>query len=313
MNLSVHIRQLLPQSLKNFLRQRTTPWRLSQLLSPHLPAMLCVDVGASYYPHVKWMMFLNSPKTQWIAVEPNEKNLGYVRKWSWRANITACTTGLSHSGGIQTLYVTNVDSGSSLLPPEIPESMRHRLTNPDYFFPVKERSIDTLSLSQAIKDVSSEAPIFVKLDTQGTELSILQGSVELFDARRIVGVEMESTLLAQPFMKGSGKFWQACEFFESKGFELLHIKPIHAATRPKHKAGQALGYLNECDSVFVVRADVASKLPVVHRAGLLAFYLSYYFYQEAQELLRRDAELGRSLQAAGCDVSALNSLLDSIV
>ena len=76
MSLGLTVRRLVPQSLKNFLRQRTLPWRISKLLSPYLPAVICVDVGASYYPHSKWLAFLNSTATQWLAVEPNEANIG---------------------------------------------------------------------------------------------------------------------------------------------------------------------------------------------------------------------------------------------
>jgi hypothetical protein len=35
-----------------------------------------LDVGASYYPHPAWELFRASSKVHWIAVEPNEQNLG---------------------------------------------------------------------------------------------------------------------------------------------------------------------------------------------------------------------------------------------
>lgn len=313
MSLSLAVRRLIPQSLKNFLRQRTLPWRISKQLSPYLPATICVDVGASYYPHGKWLVFLNAPRTQWLAVEPNEANIGYVKSWSWPCQVSACTTGLSHEGGTQTLYVTNVDTGSSLLPPEITPSMKHRVSNLDYFFPVTERRIDTLTLVQALEGPSATAPVFVKLDTQGTELSILQGAQALFDAQRIVGIEMESTLLAQPVMKGSGKFWQACEYLELQGFELLHIKPIAAVGRSGRARTGRNTYLNECDAVFALRQDVAAVMPVEYRTSLLAFYLTNLFYEEALSLLERDAEVTGFLRRQGCSVDALVTTLKAAV
>lgn len=313
MSLSLAVRRLIPQSLKNFLRQRTLPWRISKQLSPYLPATICVDVGASYYPHGKWLVFLNAPRTQWLAVEPNEANIGYVKSWSWPCQVSACTTGLSHEGGTQTLYVTNVDTGSSLLPPEITPSMKHRVSNLDYFFPVTERRIDTLTLVQALEGPSATAPVFVKLDTQGTELSILQGAQALFDAQRIVGIEMESTLLAQPVMKGSGKFWQACEYLELQGFELMHIKPIAAVGRSGRARTGRNTYLNECDAVFALRQDVAAVMPVKYRTSLLAFYLTNLFYEEALSLLERDAEVTGFLRRQGCSVDALVTTLKAAV
>jgi len=309
MNLVMALRRLMPQSAKNFLRQGTLPWRVSKLLSPHLPTSVCVDVGASYYPHGKWLMFLNAPRTQWLAVEPNEANIGYVKSWSWPCDVSACTTGLSREGGAQTLYVTNVDTGTSLLPPEIPASMVHRVANLDYFFPVTERTIETITLVQAIAGLSTTAPVFVKLDTQGTELSILQGAQVLFDDRRIVGIEMESTLLAQPIMNGSGKFWQACEYLEAQGFELLHLKPIAALGKSGKVEPGRNTYLNECDAIFALRQDVATQLPVECRTGLLAFYVTNLFYDEALSMLERDAEVVDFLRMQGCRLDVLASAL----
>mgnify|MGYP003110206671 CR=1 FL=1 len=313
MSLGLTVRRLIPQSVKNFLRQRTLAWRVSKLLSPYLPVAVCVDVGASYYPHGKWLQFLNAPRTQWLAVEPNEASIAYIKSWSWPCQVSACTTGLSRQGGTQTLYVTNVDTGSSLLPPEILPSMKHRVSNLDYFFPVTERRIETLSLVQAIAGLSVAAPVFVKLDTQGTELSILQGAQSLFDGRRIVGIEMESTMLAQPLMKGSGKFWQACEYLESQGFELLHVKPIHAPCRAGRSKALQHTYLNECDAVFALRPDVAAELSVDHRTSLLAFYLTNLFYEEALSLLERDAGVADFLRHQGCSVDALVDTLKAAV
>ncbi|MDT8993093.1 FkbM family methyltransferase [Curvibacter sp. APW13] len=313
MSLGLAARRLIPQSAKNFLRQRTLPWRVSILLSPYLPISICVDVGASYYPHGKWLAFLNAPRTQWLAVEPNEANIGYVKSWRWPCQVAACTTGLSREGGTQTLYVTNVDTGSSLLPPEITPSMKHRVSSLGYFFPVTERRIETLTLVQALAGLSATAPVFVKLDTQGTELSILQGAQPLFDERRIVGIEMESTLLAQPVMKGSGKFWQACEYMEQQGFELLHIKPIAAVARSGRVRSGRNTYLNECDAVFALRPDVAATLAVEYRVSLLAFYLTNLFYEEAMSLLEHDAEVVSFLSIQGCSVDALVAILKAAV
>lgn len=313
MSLGAAVRRLIPQSAKNFLLQHTLPWRVSKLLSPYLPDTICVDVGASHYPHGKWLQFLNAPRTQWLAVEPNEANIGYLKSWSWPCRVAACTTGLSREGGTQTLYVTNVDTGSSLLPPEVTPSMKHRVQDLGYFFPVKERKIETITLVQALADLSDTAPVFVKLDTQGSELSILQGAQSLFDARRIVGIEMESTLLAQPVMKGSGKFWQACEYLEQQGFELLHVKPIAASGRSGRARAGRNTYLNECDAVFAQRADLAARLPVVHRASLLAFYLTNLFYEEALSLLERDVEVASFLRSQGGSVDTLVTILKAAV
>jgi len=277
-------------------------------LSPYLPATICVDVGASYFPHGKWFAFLHAPAVSWLAVEPNSQNLGYVDAWSFPSRVSTCTTGLSRDGGPQTLYVTNVDSGSSLLPPQIPASQQHRFSNSSYFFPVREVPIETLTLEQAIADFPPDAPVVVKLDTQGTELSILQGAQRLFDEHRIIGIEMESTLLAQPFMQGSGKFWQACEFLEAQGFELTRLDPILFGRRGR-AARRSPTVPNECDAVFTLRRDVTAELPVESRAAVLGWYATYRFCDEALALLREDQPLVDFLRDRGCKTERLIATL----
>lgn len=296
----------LPTWLKKIIRSQTFTSKVSRIVSQYMPPIVCVDIGASYFLHAKWKIFLNSTNTYWLVVEPNEENITYTKAWSWRSKLHICRFGLSHDGGEKTLYVTNVDSGSSLLPPEIHESMAHRIEKLDYFFPVTEKVITTLTLVEAIKGCPKNSPVFLKLDTQGTELSILSGAQGLFNAGRIVGIEIESTLLSQPVMKGSGKFWEVCQYLEAQGFELLDLKLIRVGFQPNQsKLNQLNSFLNECDAVFILRRDVAAKLPVDYRLALLCFYFSNQLASEAKSLLMQDSELLHYLDGRGCNVRNL--------
>ena len=297
--------------MQQIARRYSATARLSSLLSSALPPLTCIDVGASYYPHPKWRLLLESPAVRWVAVEPNVANIGYIEHWEWPCKVTAVTTGLSRTGGAQTLYVTNVDSGSSLLEPRIPAAQAHRFRDLGYFFPVQPRPIDTLTL-QAVIDAHAAGPVLVKLDTQGTELSIVSGAETAVADRRVIGVELESTLLAQPVMQGSGKFWEACRYFEERGFELLHIKVMAGASRMPRKHARANTFLNECDAVFALRRDVAADLPVEHRTALFAFYLCNKLFDEAHDLLEADTALRSYLQARGCDIQRLAALIDKL-
>jgi FkbM family methyltransferase len=312
MKLLSAIKRRIPAPLRQLLRGVTDKARLSRAISPFLPEIVCVDVGASYYPHAKWYLLLDSPATRWIAVEPNEQNLGYIAQWRWRSSVTACRTGLSRDGGEQTLYVTNVDSGSSLLEPRISPAMERRILQRDYFFPLQKRQIQTLRLQDVLESAPAQAPVFVKLDTQGTELSILLGAAELLRAQRVVGIELEATLLAEPIMVGSGKFWQACEYLENLGFELLHVEPIYGPSRIGLRRPRGRTFINECDAVFALRQDVAAKLAVEYRAALFAFYVTNQFLEEALLQLQADSELSKMLADRGCSVPGLVAAIRSL-
>jgi FkbM family methyltransferase len=306
------IKARIPPSVKRLAKRFTRDARLARSLCPFVPEVICVDVGASYFPHVKWRLLLESARTRWVAVEPNKANLAYVDTWAWPSQVSTCTTGLSRNGGAQTLYITNIDSGSSLLAPLIPAGLSGRVRNLDYFFPVRTQSIQTLTLCQVIEGIDSDAPVFVKLDTQGTELSILSGAETLIRSRRIIGVELEATLLAQPIMQGAGKFWQACQYLEELGLELLHIHPIYGPSRFGRLHPGGVTYINECDAVFAVRPDIMAALSVQHRAAMFTFYLCNRMYEEAQSLLADDLTLKAFLAGRGCCINSLASAISAL-
>jgi len=184
--------------------------------------------------------------------------------------------------------------------------------NLDYFFPLRTRQIETLTLTQALAGRNEKAPIFVKLDTQGTELSILSGAEELLRSHRIIGVELEATLLAVPIMQGGGKFWEASQYLEGLGFELLLIHPIYGPSRIGIKRPRGMTFLNECDAVFAVRQDLAARLPIGHRAGLLTFYLCNRLFEEALLMLAQDTEVASLLAARGCNLAALQAAITAM-
>ena len=314
-------------SLKNFIKSsliRVFPTlspqaTFSKLLSKFLPGIRCVDVGASYYVHYKWYIFLKSPSVKWNAVEPNLNGMCYAEDWAWSCTFRHYSVGLSEFGGNRTLYVTNQDSGSSLLKPKVKRSMAHRLLHiNDYFFPLREVEISTASLLDIVSDSPVSQPILVKLDTQGTELSILRGALPLLESAQIVGIELESTLVAEPVMDGSGKFWEVCEFLEGLGYEVLLIDVIsqpgpHASKKSQLIRVPTRTYANECDAVFSLRRDKIESLPINHRMCCLAFYLSYMLVEEALSLLTSDVEMQTRLAFEGCNVDYLISYMRKLL
>jgi FkbM family methyltransferase len=251
-----------------------------------LPKVNCIDVGASFSPHPPWEVFRMSDKTLWLAVEPNVQNLFYLAQWSWPSKVKAVEMGLSETGGKQTLFVTNVDTGSSLCEPVVEKSNAHRLVHSDYFFPYKKVLIDTLTLESLISSAPADkGPVMVKLDTQGSEFSILKGVSKAAIENRFICVELENTLLAQPFMKGATPFYEVYEFFEKAGFELVYLNPIYMdAPVVKHKLRSSF-VLNECDAVFLLRNDIAKSRDLSTQLAMVGCYVSYALYGEALNML----------------------------
>jgi FkbM family methyltransferase len=305
------VKKIVPTALKELIKKHKKTERLHGMIAPVMPKCLCLDVGASYYPHINWWLFLRSSNTQWVAVEPNAGNLTYLDQWPYAAKVKAVRCGLSRYGGSKTLYVTNIDSGSSLLEPKLSEGMRHRIQGKafDYFFPVREVQINTTTLENVMSEHPALCPTLIKLDTQGTELSILQGIEGRLQAGNVVGIEMESSLLADPIMKGSGKFWEASAFLEKYGFELIGIKPISSLSVYGVKRPKGNRYINECDAIFSLRRDVVATLSLDYRLSLFAFYITYKYYEEAISILDDDDKLKAHFEESNVCTRGIRSLL----
>lgn len=275
-----------------------------------LPMTNCVDVGASYYPHTSWWLFLGSSNSNWVAVEPNEKNLTYLKQWPWKAKSRAVVMGLSEPGGRQILHLTNVDSGSSLLEPVIPPSMKHRLgeAGESYFFPVTKIDIETRTLHSVITEMG-DFPTVVKLDTQGSELSILKSAVNESTTTQIVGIEIECSLLSDPLYKDSPRLWDVALYLEKFGFELIGLDVFPRRSTSKKISSSPNLLVNECDAIFARRRDFIIKDSIESRAALLAFYVTNNFYQESLLCLQGDAPLCEYLEGRGLGVAKLLTTL----
>jgi FkbM family methyltransferase len=268
--------------------------KLEKVITSFLPECNCIDVGASYFEHSKWRVFLESKKTNWIAVDPNAHNLSYLKNWRWKSNLKVVDQGLSQNGGEVTLYVTNVDSGSSIKKPKLSDSMKLRLDDESYFFPYKEKKIITKSLKVLIEENYNPNPFFIKLDTQGTELDILKGADLFFKKFQILGVELETCLLAQPCYENANKFTDVINFFEEKGYELININVFDLYSATNDTNGDNF-FPNETDVVFLPRLDIIKNLSLNYKLSIVGFMYSYKLYNQIEYLIKHNLDLKQEL------------------
>jgi hypothetical protein len=210
------------------------------------------------------------------------------------ARLISHARGLSADGGVQTLYVTNVDTGSSLKRPSLTPSQNTRLGGQPYayFYPLREVLIPTDSLEDLTKLHDIRGPIFVKLDTQGSELDILIGASHLFDLGQIVMVESEASLLRETNYENATRLSELTIFMESKGFDLVDLNLVRAESGVRRRQG----VLNECDAIFVMGFERVLKCTIEIR---LATFLSYLLIGQndlAQRLLHMDSQLSHHVK-----------------
>jgi FkbM family methyltransferase len=109
---------------------------------------------------------------------------------------------------------------------------------------------DAITLDLFLADHADLAPDFLKLDTQGMELSILQGADQALGAIGLVEVEVE---FVEQY-EGQPLFGDVSRFMMDHGYELLYLSRVFA-TRKQVYSGPGRGQLVYGDALFGKRED----------------------------------------------------------
>lgn len=169
---------------------------------------------------------------RWGFAEKFTQGAGYFRVYGFDPDIEECQRlsrryegdavsivplGLAGTAGKRTLYVTQEPACSSLLmpDPELTENYpalhcaRH----------ISSVEVETVTLDDWAKDNSVQFIDHIKVDTQGTELEILKGGINVLKNVRSLEVEVEFN----PIYLGQPIFSDVDSFLRSEGFVLWKL------------------------------------------------------------------------------------------
>lgn len=178
-----------------------------------------VDLGArgtAYGP-----LTALAPFTHYVACEPDAPEAERIQRElteqaHWRA-VTVMTEAIAAERGSATLFITNEPGMSSLLEPDPLVAGKFYLARK--FRVASTATVPTLPLDEAAARYGFEDAAFLKIDTQGTELEILQSGPRLLE--RAVGVYTES--LFHPIYKGQAVFSDVDSLLRREGFTLFTL------------------------------------------------------------------------------------------
>jgi FkbM family methyltransferase len=275
------------------------------------PVCTFFDIGASYFYNKNWTIATQLPTSTMVQVDPNEKNLDYVDRQKITAAVTKVPYALSRTGGLQNLYVTNVDSGSTMFEPWISPDLQPRLSENiySYFYPTKTVKIQTRKLTDIIPTASINQPIVLKLDTQGSEHEIIRGAEILLKTQQIIAIEVEASLLRHSPAKGGTKFSELQPYLEDFGYELVAMNLIHGHGSVKPSELSKQGILNECDALFVLNHREIALKTIEFRVASFFVLCIYGQFGDALRLSRSDKELNERVQNAVGKNSSLERIL----
>jgi FkbM family methyltransferase len=187
---------------------------------------VALDVGAALgLPH-HWRPYQGA--FDFVLVEPDEaasRKLEEEFGASGRYRIVQAA--LSGSGGVRPFYRLNQPTGSSMLKPALLEADDNALfefpadlDGSSYVFPITEAQVDTITLAQLSARIGSCAFHMIKLDTQGTELEIVQG----------LGEKLSETVLVQMetgdhgFYREKPGLARTIAYMHGQGFSLFDLQ-----------------------------------------------------------------------------------------
>jgi FkbM family methyltransferase len=243
--------------------------------------LVAVDVGAAHGLMRHWATI--DQVAHFYLVEPNPETSADLRRMYPGSNLKVLPVALSGRGGKRTLNVTNVSTGSSLLP--IDEAFVKQYCSRDYFFPVRQVELDTRSLQQAMDAENEPRVDLIKLDTQGTELEIFEG---LGAARldQVLAVELEVGMPGA--YVGQAQLPDVQRFMEGRGLVLFDLR-CNRTHRPKGSRFDF--YQKEVFGVYANAPTISAQLFEVD---------AVYFRNPLPLIARKDAGAIRRLLAAYC-------------
>jgi FkbM family methyltransferase len=250
-------------------RQRTI-FALSGLV-PEIVYVVCGARGETRHPLSRAL-----PQLRFIGFEPDPDE--YNRLVS-RASpgFTYFNTAVAGRDERRILYVTRNASCSSLLPPN--QVLYRKFKDcASHLEVVAQKEIDTVSLDAFLPKSGVRSVDFLHLDTQGTELEILQGASS-FLSKSVVGVKCEVEFA--PLYEGQPLFGDVDTFLRRYGFTLFDLSrsryrragfPDDALTRGQLLWGDAT-YLKD----YRCLADSGNRT-ALFKLCLLAAHLQFHDY-----------------------------------
>jgi FkbM family methyltransferase len=209
--------------------------------------IVLVDVGARGGISSRWR-----PLEPWLRVigfEPDARSFEAIDQ---SERMTVFPTALAARSGNIELHLTTEAGDSSTLAPNRP--FLDRFPHAERFDVIETRTIAARTLDEQLDEGGIDRVDFIKLDTQGSELMILEGSAETL-RRGVFGIEVEVEL--NPMYERQPLLADVDRFLRPLGYELFDLEP----RRWKYRGGEELalgrGQIAWADAFYFLGPDRA--------------------------------------------------------
>ena len=203
-----------------------------------------VDVGARGGLQPNWRKADRYLRV--VAFEPDpDEHARLVHRAPADGSKVYINAALHRGEGELALHLTRNAGASSLLAPN--RAFLDRFPEADRFdvmrdLPVRVDALDAILAQNAVHGVD-----FLKIDTQGAELAILEGATSTL-AGSVFGVELEVNLA--PLYRGQPAFGELDKLLCSSGLQLMDLRPVYWKRARGARYGGPKGQLVFADALY---------------------------------------------------------------
>ena len=243
--------------------------------------LVLADIGASGGLELNWRFAKKYLSI--IGFEPDTREFFNLKKRE-NSNTKYLNIGLHSKKTSLNYYLTRKQQVSSMFKPnrevlnKFPEAARFEI--------LEEVTIETDTLDSQVKINNISGVDFIKADTQGSELFILQGAQQTMK-KHVFGLEIEVEFV--DIYKDQPLFWEVDNFIKQHGFELFDIQCSYwkrEKGKDYHKKrgqlifGNALYLKNVGDFKEVIDgiSDIPEKKSKILKAISICFLYGYFDY-----------------------------------
>jgi FkbM family methyltransferase len=254
--------------------------------------IVLIDVGASGGLEYNWRPAEKYLKI--IGFEPDEREYSNLKKRE-RHNIEYINKGLYNKKTSLDFNLAKDQQVSSVF--KLNKRFLDKFPEIERFDIVGRTKIETDTLDNLFDCYSSDEPDFVKLDTQGTELFILQGMVNTL-RNHIFGIEVEVEFVE--IYEKQPLFSEVDSFMRKQGFQLFDLQGYYwkrEKGKDYHKKkgqlifGNAL-YLRESENFNMVIDNIQDSFTKKSKAlKAISICILYGYFDYAMEVLDMTVKL----------------------
>ena len=241
--------------------------------------LIIVDIGASGGIDTRWKNLTSSFKC--ILFEPDQREYSILKENSG-SNLIVLNSALSDSSKKVEFHLCKKQEVSSIFPPNF--DFLNKFPDAERFEVKKNISLNTDTLNnQLIKNGIDEVD-FIKIDTQGYELPILQGSFDYLDSA--IGMEIEVEFVEM--YQDQPLFDEVNGFVKNKGFSLIDLKRYYWKRKGTINTTNKKGQLIFGDALYFRTPEKILTISNINQEKIIRsifIYLAYGYIDLSQVVL----------------------------